>query len=538
MTQYHRIRCRSPRGDVRLPPEREVTERWLVDAAYFPGGRADRVFAAATEGEVAAVLRAYSPVLPLGAQSSLTGGATPLGGAVLATDRMDALEIDVDGRVARCGAGVALATIQEQAAPHRLFLAPAPTYDGAFVGGSVANNAAGAGTFKFGPMRSAVRQLTVVLAEGSVLDVRRGEVRASDAGTFEIERLDGRVTTVPVPTYRDPEVPKCSAGYHAADGMDLVDLFIGSEGTLGVITSAVLELQERPAASLLCWLPVADEAEGLRLVGALREASRETWRTGDASGLDVPSIEHADRRCLELLVEDGADREHRVPIDPTDALVLIFRVDVPTPLDAEQAVEQLMDDDAPDGPLRRLVALLGDHVERLEVALPGEDSKAARFAALREAVPMAVNHRVRDLRLREPAAQKVGGDFVVPFEQLGASFALYRRLFTERGLDHAIWGHIGDGNVHPNVLPASAADVVSGKEALLAMGEAVVAMGGSPLAEHGVGRHPVKQRLLRTLRGDRGIEEMRVVKRALDPDGRLAPGVLFPWTDEAPEPGA
>lgn len=525
----HRIVARAPRGDVAPPPARDVTERWLVDAAYFPGGHAERVVAPRTEGEVAHVVRSCSPVLPVGAMSSLTGGATAAGGAVLATDALDALVVDPVARTARCGAGVALTTIQEAAREHGLFLAPAPTYDGAFAGGAIATNAAGAATFKYGAMRGAVRALTVVLADGSVLDVARGDVTAHPDGWFELQRLDGALVRIPVPTYRDPDVPKVSAGYHAAAGMDLVDLFVGSEGTLGVVTAATLDLVPQPAASISCWLPVGDEQEGLRLVAALREASRATWQSGEPNGLDVPSIEHFDRRCIELLLEDGADRAHRVPLDAADALVLLFRVELHAPLDAEGAVEQLFDPGGPDTPLRRLATLLGEHAERLEAALPGETSKAERFAAMREAVPMAVNHRIRDRRQRDPAVHKVAGDYVVPFERLGEAFALYREAFGRRGLDLAIWGHIGDGNVHPNALPHTAADVAAAKDVLLELGDAVVRMGGSPLAEHGVGRHPVKQELLRILRGDAGIAEMRATKRALDPDGRLAPGVLFPW---------
>ena len=526
----HRIVAREPRGDVVAPPERDVTERWLLDAAYFPGGHAEHVFAPRTEGEVAFVVRCFAPVLAVGAMSSLTGGATPEGGAVLATDAMDALAIDPARREARCGAGVALVTIQQAAREHGLFLAPAPTYDGALVGGAVSTNAAGAATFKYGAMRAAVRALTIVLADGSVLDVERGAVTAHDEGWFELQRVDGAVERIPVPTYRDPDVPKVSAGYHASPGMDLVDLFVGAEGTLGVVVAATLALAPVPLGSVYCWLPVSDETEGLRLVGALRHASRETWRGGDPNGLDVPSIEHLDQRCIELLVEDGVDREQRVPLDATDALALLFRVELHAPLDAETAVEQLFDPDGPDTPLRRLAVLLGDHIDRLEAALPGEDSKAERFAAVREAVPMAVNHRVRDARQRDPVVQKVAGDFVVPFERLGEAFALYRKAFAERGLDLAVWGHIGDGNVHPNAIATCAADVVAGKAVLLELGRAVVEMLGSPLAEHGVGRHSVKQELLRVLRGDAGIDEMRATKRALDPGGKLAPGVLFPWT--------
>ena len=91
-----------------------------------------------------------------------------------------------------------------------------------------------------------------------------------------------------------------------------------------------------------------------------------------------------------------------------------------------------------------------------------------------------------------------------------------------------MWGHLSDANLHPNVIPRSADDVRAGKEAILACGREVIRLGGCPLAEHGVGRNPVKQALLRLLHGPAGIERMRAVKRALDPENKLAPGVLFP----------
>ena len=91
-----------------------------------------------------------------------------------------------------------------------------------------------------------------------------------------------------------------------------------------------------------------------------------------------------------------------------------------------------------------------------------------------------------------------------------------------------MWGHLSDGNVHPNVLPRSYEEVEQGREAILEFGREVARLGGCPLAEHGVGRSAVKQALLRGLYGDEGIEQMRTVKRALDPDWKLAPGVIFP----------
>lgn len=98
--------------------------------------------------------------------------------------------------------------------------------------------------------------------------------------------------------------------------------------------------------------------------------------------------------------------------------------------------------------------------------------------------------------------------------------------FAERDLDLAVWGHISD-DVHPNLIPRRHDDVVAGVEVIYELGKSVIALGGCPLTEHGVGRSPTKQALLGLLYGAAGVEAMRGVKRSLDPDGRLAPGVIF-----------
>jgi D-lactate dehydrogenase (cytochrome) len=163
------------------------------------------------------------------------------------------------------------------------------------------------------------------------------------------------------------------------------------------------------------------------------------------------------------------------------------------------------------------------------VAMPDDRAGAARLFELRESVPASVNAIVAAAKAREhPDIEKTAGDLVVPFERLGDALTMYRRVFEQRQLPYAIWGHVSDGNLHPNVVPRSLEQVEQGREAVLEMARNVVAMGGAPLAEHGVGRSALKQRLLLELYGDRGIEEMRRVKRALDPDWKFAPGVLFP----------
>ena len=121
------------------------------------------------------------------------------------------------------------------------------------IGGTVATNAAGPATFKHGTTRNWIDGLTVVLASGDVLDIRRGDTVADEEGHFEIQ-IGARTVRVPVPSYRMPRVSKLSAGYFAEPGMDLVDLFIGAEGTLGIVTAATLRVSRvRPATAMRKW---------------------------------------------------------------------------------------------------------------------------------------------------------------------------------------------------------------------------------------------------------------------------------------------
>ncbi len=530
-----RAHARPPRGDVRRPrwlTSGDEIASFLEDAAHTPGGHAAAVALPANEGEVAWVLKESAAVLPQGAQSSLTGGATPWGETVLSLSRMTATGTLAPDRVC-VEPGVTLTALEPELARQGLLYPPASTYRGASLGGMVATNAAGASTFKYGTTRDWVRGLTVMLAGGEVLDLERGAVRAHPDGFFEIVMVGGEVVRVPVPSYAWPRVPKCSAGYFAAPEMDLIDLFIGAEGTLGVVTS--IELRLTPAVPvLLGWMTFDSEAQALALVAALRQAARATWKARDPLGIDVAAIESLDRRSLSLLREDGADRAQATPIPPSAQSAILFQLDLPAGTDAAAALaalESAEDEAAPDSPLKRLVSLVAEHgdPDRLEIVLPGDARRTAQLLALREAVPEAVNRRISQAqREHGPEVRKTAGDMIVPFPRLAEMLARYREVLGRRGLDHAIWGHVSDGNLHVNVIPRNADDTRAGGEALLELGEDAIRLGGSPLSEHGVGRNPIKQALLLRLLGGAGLADMRRVKAALDPEGKLAPGVLWP----------
>lgn len=504
----------------------------LEDAAHFPGGHATELVTPVSEAQIADVLRKSSAVLPVGAQSSLTGGATPIGETILSTARLKGIVLLGDDRV-RVQAGVSIAELDLELARAGKYYPPAPTFDGAFVGGTIATNAAGAATFKYGATRHWVEALTVVLPSGEVLDIERGVTHAHENGYFELH-IRNQPIRVEIPGYRPPDVPKVSAGYWTGPGMDLIDLFIGSEGTLGIVTAATLRLVPKRPASCLALIPFAERPRCLSFVARLRELAQQTWRDNDPRGIDISAIEHLDARSLAIIKEDGIDRANGVVVPNGAAIALLVNLELPMGTSAEQAYDEIgrsRSAGAVDTSLVRFTTMLADAgvLDDVAIAVPGDQTRAAQLLAVREAVPAAVNARVgRARHARDARIEKTAADMIVPFSKLDRLLSLYDAEFAGRGLDVAVWGHISDGNLHPNVIPGSYADVESGRAAILSLAREVLKMGGAPLAEHGVGRSGIKQELLRMMYGDEGIAAMRRVKRAIDPDWKLSPGVLFP----------
>ena len=537
MATSHKITARPPRpirGNVEIQTDEEILLAVREDAAHYPNGYANGVAHPATEGDVAALVRQVSRLLTVGAQSSLTGGATPMGDVVVDMQRFDRV-LNVSEHSVTVQPGVPVGVLQATLARSNKFFPPTPTFDGAFTGGVVATHAAGAATFKYGTTRDWVTGLKVVLASGEVLDIIRGETFAHPDGYFEI-LTNGQPRRVPVPTYSMPNVAKCSAGYFAESNMDLIDLFIGSEGTLGIITEITLAVVTPAPHVAVVWIPLPSDQAAYELTWMLRQSAQDAWRNPDASALDVAAIEHLDARSLAIVREDGALQKNQVQLPPNTAVALLAQIELPDehlkePDDAYEEISKALTEGAADTPITRLCRLLDSTqlLETTELILPSDHRRQAQIAGIREAVPDGVNRRVNEAkRCKSEQIQKIAGDMIVPFERFSESLGVFRNAFESRKLDYAIWGHISDGNVHPNVIPRNLEDVTRGKAALLETGRKIIELGGCPLAEHGVGRNPVKQALLQQLYGAHGIAEMRAVKTALDPENKLAPGVLFP----------
>ena len=534
--ERHRVPLRLPKNSAdsstfKVINNGDELNKVSSDEAHYPDGHTPklvRLTERAREAEVAEILGRYTSVVPIGAQSSLTGGATPKGEVVLdMSGRNKILERGKDENDGsdwiRVQSGISIYSLQEELAKHNLYYPPEPTFDGATVGGVISTNAAGAATFKYGQTRPWVKELTVVLATGEVMDIKRGQYTAHPGGYFELVGVDGEVRRVPVPKYKMPNVPKSSAGYYAEPDMDFIDLIIGSEGTLGVITEATLRVIPKP---LISWGLVAckDEEQALALTKLLREDSINTRQESNPAGIDACAIEYIDQPSLQIVREDSKLRTDielpKITKDATTLLLMQLEINPNKEIQKAQ-LEHLFEE----------LDTLG-LAESTQLALPNALREIERLKKIREAVPIGVNGRIKLIKDIDPRISKVAADMIVPFDQMEDMIKLFQQKFTEAGIEFAIWGHASDGNLHPNAIPKTFEEYEKAKQIIMECGQAVIKMGGSPLAEHGVGRNPIKQALLKDLYGEQGIDEMRAVKEAFDPEGKLAPGNLFPKNKE------
>jgi FAD/FMN-containing dehydrogenase len=427
----------------------------------------------ADEGQVAEALRAaaaaHVPVTIAGAGTGVTGGKVPQGGWVLSLERLNGVRVGPG--FAEAGAGLLLRDLQAAAAQSGQLYPPDPTETGASIGGNIATNASGSRSFRFGSTRRWVEELHVVLADGSIRHFRRGEA------------VDFEVGTIPL-----PDVTKNTAGYLLRPGMDWVDLFTGSEGTLGVITAARLKLLPAPKAVLagVIFFITSDAA-----VDAVDE-----WRIGARPRM----LEYMDRPSLDLL-------RTRYPDIPAEATAAVL---IDQDLESE-------DDPEVDLWLERIEAA-GALAEASWFALSAGDRE--RFRKFRHALAELTNDRVR-----RSGAMKMNTDFAVPVARGRDILEYYQRRLEQEFPDrYVIYGHMGDGHVHINLF-SDPADPARAMTLIEEFARQAVALGGTVSAEHGLGKR--KAHLLPLQYAPEHLEAMRAVKRRLDPDNILGRGTLF-----------
>ena len=473
-------------------------------------GRADRIAFPRTEAEVLAALAearaAKLPVTTQGARTGVTGGAVPEGGLILNLAHMDQILAAENGEL-RVQPGATLDAIRA-AVPPGFYFAPDPTEPSASIGGMISCNSSGALSFLHGPTRNHVLGLRVALFDGTVVDLRRG--RDKTAGLrFQLGSVSGEL-----PPLRRPAV-KNAAGYFVDPDMDLVDLFVGAEGTLGVVTEATLRLLPAPGAvwGLMAFLPSTAAVVGF--VEALRGGQKPEVG-GQSSGAELAALEYFDSNCLVFLREHAdelASKGISVPNLPDGSACVYAEWHAPDAAAAEAALmaaaERLPEFGAdPDA------CILADNPHDLE-----------KLKLFRHSAPEMVNSAIDERRKIHPGLVKLGTDMSVPDACLADVLALYEKDLAASGLEHLIFGHIGANHLHVNILPRHPADYDAGRALYARWAAQVIAWGGSISAEHGIGK--LKRDLFRQMAGDAALAQMRDLKKCFDPDNLLNPGTLL-----------
>lgn len=378
-----------------------------------------------------------------------------------------------------------------------------PTETSAHIGGIVATNASGARTYRWGATREWVRAIDVVLADGRLLKIRRGETVA-EKGLFQLQQADGSVTEIQVADFSLPAT-KATLGYPLKQDMDLVDLFIGSEGTLGLIVGVELKLIPKAEAVIGVLVTVPEEQTALQLVEAARKRQ----------DLVLDAIEFFDAAALQLLKEkkeiDGSG-SHIPDIPNWDGCGIYFEFSGTE----EETEEACM-------PLEEVLEEFDLSLDDTWAAM--EPSEMAAQRLFRHAVPEAVNSIIGQRKREYPGLHKVGTDMAVPDDKLEAVFAMYREGLQNSGIDSVVFGHIGDNHVHVNLLPKNMEELAQAKELYLGWAKEVVAMGGAVAAEHGIGR--MKKAMLTVQYTEETLDSMRSIRKCFDPEAIFGLGVLF-----------
>ncbi len=446
--------------------DEEVRRAYAADASglvLVPDGVARPTTAAEVAALLAEASSSGTAVTAAGSQTSTTGASIADRGIVLSLRAMNqVIELDPSARMVRVQPGVIVGELKRACAAQGLLLAPDPTSeDECTVGGAVACNASGARSLRYGATRAHVRALSVALADGTIVELRRTALE------------------------------KNTVGYALAH--DPVDWFVGSEGTLGVVVEVELGLLALPEHVVGLAIPFAAEQDALQFVVAARENGTVHPRC----------LEFFDRRALSI----ARDAEG-TPGWAAAAEALVYVEEVPAP-GREPALDEWL-------------VLAESHGALVNDVRVYDGETALREARrVRHAVPAHMNER--GAARRSHGGRKVSTDWAVPYRQLARAITRARTLSDEAGVEQAVtYGHAGNGHPHQNFIAHDAAELSRIESVVEATLREVIALGGTVAAEHGIGK--IKRKWLPLQLSPLQVRAMSAVKRELDPAGILAPG--------------
>lgn len=481
----------------------EFIQHYFEDSSGMLGAHADKVVIAESKEDVMTTMQKSSetatPVTVVGGATGVTGGCLAFGGIILSTERLNDIGIikTVSDRKAsiKVGAGSLVSDIKNYALKNGWMYPPDPTEKNATIGGNISTNASGGRGFKYGTTRDYINCVDVVLPDGAFMSVKRGTVFADSKNEISFNTSNG-TKKIKLPDYKLPKI-KNATGYFNYENSDLIDVFIGSEGTLGVIVSAELILI-KPFETLFGGIIFFDERKkSWNFVNEIRNLSKQ--KNSDA--INALSLEYFDKNALELIKKD-------YPVIPSD-------------VDAGILFEQDCTKKNYDALLDKWIKIIEKYgIDINNVWFATNEKEQEEFRKFRHKIPERVNEIVKKYKI-----PKVGTDIAVPHDKLEKMINFCETTFNKEKLMHLTFGHIGESHLHANLIASTKEEYEKCRSIYIQIAKKAVSLGGTVSAEHGIGKtkHPFAEIML----GKNGIEEMRKLKLSLDPSNILGQNNIF-----------
>ncbi|HOC01882.1 MAG TPA: FAD-binding oxidoreductase [Candidatus Ratteibacteria bacterium] len=455
---------------------------YLEDSSNFSGGHCDKVYIPESEEDVVEIINTCNskniPLTISGGGTGTVGGRIPTQGSVISIERLNRI-IDINQDKAICEAGLVINQFLSESEKINRFYPPFPTERSAFIGGNTSTNASGEYSFRFGPTRSYILKIRMVTGSGRLIEIPRGRYFADENGVIKTDFIQ-----VKKPSYTTPKI-KCSAGYFSAPKMDLIDLIIGSEGTLGVITYVEAMLVEKlPDRFIMIFFLPSEE----RMFEFLYEVKKDFIR-------DMYTLEFFDESSLSFLKSDFSEIPEKTCAFYIESVNTI------------ELMEKWLE--------------LSEKYQTKDVWVGNDPKNYQRLIDFRHRLPENINAYFRKLKIT-----KISLDIAVPEENFRQLVNFYRKFSNESGIRTVLFGHIGENHLHFNLFPVDEREKTLARQIYVSCVEKALSLGGTISAEHGIGK--IKYPYLRMMYGDGGIEDMINVKKAFDPRGLIGRDNLFP----------
>lgn len=478
-------------------------QNYLVDASNFKGN-CEKVYLPSNENEIIEILKETNNkkqrVTISGNGTGLAGGRVPQGGIVLSTEKMNKiLEINSESKFAVVEPGVILKEFQDSVREKNLLYPPDPTESNCFIGGTIATNASGEKTFKYGSTRVYVNKLEIIMADGDKLKLERGKFLA-DGYTLNFKTESGKGYKLEIPVINMP-LTKNTAGYFCKENMDAVDLFVGSEGTLGVITKAELKLVPYPENIISCIIFFNEEIDALQFIGEARDQSYQNRKDNLEKKINALTLEFFDENSLNFLKD-----EH--PKIPSSSKAAVWFEQETNTANEERLFEEWME----------LVKANNGNEESAWFAMSEKEKKDL------EEFRHEISLKVTDYLARY-SVNKLGTDMAVPDERFNEFYYFCIEEMKKNKFNYVAYGHFGNSHLHMNLLPRNEIEYEKGKIVYKDIYRKVIGLGGTVSAEHGIGK--IKRDFLLEMYGENVMRGMAKIKKQLDPNLILGYGNIF-----------